>query len=499
MERIRGMAPAYLFFSLPVAAAFMLTQLPTSEANRKMPLVSPAQFLTITFLVCALTLLVAALSARRLDHRMHRPLLLPAVFLLAVGEGLFLHYLGNGFTPGWLSWLACTMIGLGGALMMLLWGRAFSQLDSGSQLITLSLSFVLAGAVAVVLRQLPWQYEATAEAVALVLIAALPLEHILADHRGGDKDAAVAPSTMYEDPQGTDRGGTHADVPADGLTAGGAFRRFLSITWRPFCGALLCLIIVACRWGTSLGTPGFDGMEGYYQWQMSGFALGGAIIFIAALLLRRRLSAIDRILRYLAVVAAALLLVAWFLVLMDGTSFATWSSAITGGATALLCITAWCAIAEFSHVEGYPARWFGTSGSIMFVCMVAFATVAYHLVDSAEFIVPVLVVAYLVVANFEFGSGEGRHGAGQPADVAPIAASPAEEAQALDRLASLAATYRLSPRESEVLPLLARGHSASYIADELCVSLNTVKTHTRRIYDKMGVHTRDELISLIGR
>lgn len=61
----------------------------------------------------------------------------------------------------------------------------------------------------------------------------------------------------------------------------------------------------------------------------------------------------------------------------------------------------------------------------------------------------------------------------------------------------LAKQYQLSPRESEVLWLLARGYGTRYIADKLYISADTVRTHCKRIYEKTGVHTKEELIELI--
>lgn len=57
--------------------------------------------------------------------------------------------------------------------------------------------------------------------------------------------------------------------------------------------------------------------------------------------------------------------------------------------------------------------------------------------------------------------------------------------------------YHLSPREGEVLVMLARGYSARLIERELVISQNTVKTHVKRIYAKLGIHSRDELSLLI--
>jgi DNA-binding NarL/FixJ family response regulator len=51
----------------------------------------------------------------------------------------------------------------------------------------------------------------------------------------------------------------------------------------------------------------------------------------------------------------------------------------------------------------------------------------------------------------------------------------------------------LSRREAEVLPLLQQGHSNAQIALTLQVGVETVRTHARNIYRKLGVRTRREL------
>src|SRR4051794_23106196 len=52
----------------------------------------------------------------------------------------------------------------------------------------------------------------------------------------------------------------------------------------------------------------------------------------------------------------------------------------------------------------------------------------------------------------------------------------------------------LTPREQELLTMLVAVRSLSDIAEELVVSLNTVKTHVRSIYQKLGVNSRQDAI-----
>jgi DNA-binding NarL/FixJ family response regulator len=56
-------------------------------------------------------------------------------------------------------------------------------------------------------------------------------------------------------------------------------------------------------------------------------------------------------------------------------------------------------------------------------------------------------------------------------------------------------TDNLSPREREVLELLARGHLYKEIAELLQISIPTVNTHIRRIYEKLHVHSRSQAIA----
>lgn len=61
----------------------------------------------------------------------------------------------------------------------------------------------------------------------------------------------------------------------------------------------------------------------------------------------------------------------------------------------------------------------------------------------------------------------------------------------------IARRYLLSPRQAEVLGLLAHGHNASYIEDKLCISLSTAKSHISGVYRKLGVHTQQELLAFV--
>lgn len=61
----------------------------------------------------------------------------------------------------------------------------------------------------------------------------------------------------------------------------------------------------------------------------------------------------------------------------------------------------------------------------------------------------------------------------------------------------VASVYELTPRESEIMLQFAKGRSSSFIAEQLFVSNNTIRSHISHVYSKCGVHSRQELISLV--
>lgn len=84
-------------------------------------------------------------------------------------------------------------------------------------------------------------------------------------------------------------------------------------------------------------------------------------------------------------------------------------------------------------------------------------------------------------------------GAAAPSAVEP----PRGKERFVRRCEAVAALYQLSPRELEVLVLLAKGRSMNHIKDELVVSEGTAKTHIRHVYRKLNVHSRHELVEII--
>lgn len=55
--------------------------------------------------------------------------------------------------------------------------------------------------------------------------------------------------------------------------------------------------------------------------------------------------------------------------------------------------------------------------------------------------------------------------------------------------------YQLTAREKEILTSLSKGNSYKMIASEFSISIDTVRTHIKKIYEKLHVHSQTEAVS----
>lgn len=101
--------------------------------------------------------------------------------------------------------------------------------------------------------------------------------------------------------------------------------------------------------------------------------------------------------------------------------------------------------------------------------------------NDAMYIQIVLVTLYIVALSF----------------VMTRKASLNDEARITKRANELATQCGLSAREHEILLLLASDYSVERIAEQLTISAETVRTHKKRIYAKVGVHKHEDLMRTV--
>lgn len=90
-----------------------------------------------------------------------------------------------------------------------------------------------------------------------------------------------------------------------------------------------------------------------------------------------------------------------------------------------------------------------------------------------------------------------RSGLPAEAVVAVFVADCDEEPQLVVDAATL--IYSLTPTEGRVFDLLVAGHSSAEIATEMAISSNTLKWHTRQLFEKTGQNRRTDLVRLASK
>lgn len=111
----------------------------------------------------------------------------------------------------------------------------------------------------------------------------------------------------------------------------------------------------------------------------------------------------------------------------------------------------------------------------------------------------------LLVSQREAGSAEDNGPNFIPPVIDALQSGNAEKCEARGedcdlaaRCAQAARDFDLTRREEDVLVLLAAGRTAAEVACELVVSPNTVKTHVRNLYRKLGINRRGDLAERLG-
>lgn len=128
------------------------------------------------------------------------------------------------------------------------------------------------------------------------------------------------------------------------------------------------------------------------------------------------------------------------------------------------------------------------------------ANVLARAFDVESLLLPTALTFLALVTVFgSFAAIRGRMpmAQGGASDTELPAAPDAEASAAQARIRAIAQEHGLSPRETEIFELLARGRTIPYIADELVLANSTVTTHVRGLYRKLDVHNRQELLDFV--
>lgn len=177
----------------------------------------------------------------------------------------------------------------------------------------------------------------------------------------------------------------------------------------------------------------------------------------------------------------------------------------------------WCMMADGARrTRTSPVLLFSLAFSVMNIASLAGTIIGFanasriHQGDLALTTVALVSVYLLLMAALVLfrnresvgrtpvGLGPDCDGEGAEGEAEECATAPSPEEALAARCDALAESFGLTPREGDIFLLLAQGHTLPVVSQRLFVSENTVKSHAKRIYQKLGIHSRAELIDLVN-
>lgn len=357
------------------------------------------------------------------------------------------------------------------------WGAEYCRLAPGDVTVRVLAAFLCALLLSLCLSFSPVFVRDTA------LFASLPVSTLLCRAVSKGNRAADAPAARRP----------HETAAAKGRPeAASTARGFVSEIWRLV--AALFVFGVA-TWIVILGARAAGPEDELGRTLYLVCALAVALILAVAVTSGRLLSRTFIYKFVLPLTLVGLLLVCAFS--FESTAGVT----LVCGAYTLFDMFLFVAIANASARSGVrPAKAFGwcraIEGGVPLVAVFLASVLGGMPQTWGEPVVMALgVLIALIVGVSVFLDGRGIFDA-EPAR--PAASYPRPEALTFAlQCERVIENYKLSGREAEVMELIARGRSVPHIAERLDISRSTVKTHVARIYQKLDVGDRQEMLDLI--
>lgn len=421
----------------------------------------------------ALGVIAAVISARgHLATLVGRAAVLTASAAYGVGYGLFaLAASLEGFAQPVAAVAAGLLLAVATVVLSIAWGAYLAQFNLRQALLWLAVMVGVAALVELLLSSVTF-------AVGLIVFAILVLLSCL-----------VPCWLAWRGRLGAAAAGEAEARPAPKAGAAGQLRSMAQVVAMPFVGLMVFAFIMGARKFVL-----FD----VVHMEVLGCVLG-AVVVLPICFLHTRLPLMPLIYRVLVPLFALVLI---FLNSFPSSTgplwLAGWMSYVFYGAVAILALAGLVAAAHASEFS--PGLIFGTTVAGFAGCSLLGVAASHTAPFQAEgggpalLVVSTLYFVYLLasalLAPWKRDGGDIVLEEGAATEAAPVRDVAA-------RCEALASAAGLTPRESEILGYLGRGHGIAFVADALVISESTVRTHVKSIYKKLGVNSREELVSKV--
>ncbi|MEG2530860.1 MAG: LuxR family transcriptional regulator [Raoultibacter sp.] len=307
-----------------------------------------------------------------------------------------------------------------------------------------------------------------------------------------------------------------SDVSGDDTADERAYSAAFRSVWRLILGSVIIAFMFGFAWQLSVEAVGSVNETNYVPMIASLIAGAAFALLIVAGRKKVDLSLAYKVVVPFFVVAFVLLPVLW-----EQQPIGLYSIMTVG--YGLFDVVIWCLVAETAYDNRIAG--FVLGGIVRGVALLArlIGTLVGYMYVLIPHRPPLIVVVISLAALYFVGMwamtvarrrhpvlGQTAAPAGDAGEVAPLfdekpvvkdaVHGPEKPVIVVDfeqRCDGVVARYHLTRREGEVLPYLAKGRSAKFIAEALFVSENTIRSHISRILEKTDLHSKQELIDLV--
>ena len=168
----------------------------------------------------------------------------------------------------------------------------------------------------------------------------------------------------------------------------------------------------------------------------------------------------------------------------------------------MIVLFAWLTLSDIAHHSKLSAPWVFGIGWACYTAPFAIGSIAASAYPAGAIDAPVIVALMFVLVLLSTFCLELRDQdtkwlfaelRGEPMS------EPSDFRSIDERCEEVGKQHGLTPRELEIMQLLCKGRTKAYIAETLYLTENTVKGHTKHIYSKLDVHSKQELMDMVEK
>ena len=379
------------------------------------------------------------------------------------------------------------VIGVGMTFAFFAWQRRFATLTESSFFPATVYALAAAGLACGIIAAAPFAVGIGASCVAMLggaLLCVTQNPNVPASGADAVKENKADSETTTK-PAVSAGGREKAEAPA-----ARRMRRLVTLAWKPLLGTAICAFVIGFTWDTDLiGVP-LNNTTMLASEKVIGFLIAAILLF--ALSRTQPHDRIESVLLYtiLPLALFSFIVRPYFL----GSDLPTAVLMVIGVARELGFVLFFTA--SWLELCTAPRKAEASTGLLFGIACVMCGGVlllgfggTYIFGPAINTMGAILFIVYLIaiVASSTIDARSNSK---------PLSAQDVEGFLET-RAEAIGDEYNLTPREREIVLHLSRGHSYASIAERLFISENTLRTHARNIYRKMGVSSREGLINLI--